>query len=109
MVVVVETDRGVYHLDEARLVKAVCAALTKGKGGHVTVRPTQLLWGYADLPMPLAVVTAAVFRRIFGPAVVLTRRTPRRAYTLDRAAALEVCKAWGVFKEEGEGGHGQVH
>jgi hypothetical protein len=109
MVVVVETDRGVYHLDEARLVKAVCAALTRGKGGHVTVRPTQLLWGYADLPMPLAVVTAAVFRRIFGPAVVLTRRTPRRAYTLDRAAALEVCKAWGVFKEEGGGEHGQVH
>lgn len=103
--VVVETDRGVYHLDEARLVKAVCAALTKGKGGHVTVRPAQLLWGYADLPMPLAVVTAAVFRRIFGPAVVLTRRTPRRVYTLDRAAALEVCRAWGVFKGEGEGGH----
>jgi hypothetical protein len=109
MVVVVETDRGVYHLDEARLVKAVCAAALKGKGGHVTVRPTQLLWGHVDLPMPLAVVTAMVFRRIFGPAVVWSRRTPRRAYTLDRTAALEVCKAWGVFKEGDGGNHGQVH
>jgi hypothetical protein len=106
MAIAVETDRGVYHLDEARLVKAVCAALTKGKGGHVTVKPAQLLWGYADLPMPLAVVTSTAFRRIFGPAVVWSRRTPRRVYTLDRAAALEICRAWGVFKEGSEGGHG---
>jgi hypothetical protein len=101
--VVVETDRGAYRLDEARLVREVCAAVTRGKGAHVTVKPTQLL-GYADLPMPLAVVAAMTFRRIFGPAVVWSRRTPRRAYTMDRAAALEICKAWGVFKLEGEEG-----
>jgi len=104
--VAVETDRGVYHLDETRLVKAVCAAVTRGMGNHVTVKPTQLLWGYGDLPMPLAVATAMVFRKIFGPAVVWSRRTPRRAYTLSRAAALEICRAWGVFKLEGEVGHG---
>jgi len=101
----VEAGSGTYRLDEARLVREVCAAVARGKGGHVTVKPTQLL-GYADLPMPLAVVTSMAFRRIFGSAVVWSRRTPRRAYTLDRAAAMEICRAWGVFKEGGGEGHG---
>ncbi|MFP3252189.1 MAG: hypothetical protein RXO32_10745 [Thermoproteus sp.] len=104
MAVVVETGSGTYRLDETRLVREVCAAVVKGMGGHVTVKPTQLL-GYVDPPMPLAVMTSMAFRRIFGPAVVWSRRTPRRAYTLDRAAALQICRAWGIFKEGGGEGH----